>query len=115
MPVRVIRVLEYEYPDHEAAERDMQNWGIPANGTKFGPVRSGWAKIRSATTFPAMVSESMPQEVPEPPRVMLDALRMVFAPEHDEPARVKLGKGEMATINNWINLVTGQGGIRDLT
>jgi hypothetical protein len=67
--VRVIRVLEYDYPDQETAERDMARWGVPPNG-----VRSGWGQpnvrglmfhtgtvIRSATTFP----ETMPHQEEE--------------------------------------------------
>lgn len=56
--VRVIRVLEYDYPDQATAETDMARWGVPPNG-----VRNGWGQaarrspytgtvIRSATTFP---------------------------------------------------------------
>jgi hypothetical protein len=55
MPVRVIRVLEYEFADHEMAEQHMESWGVPANGTAvFG--RSGvegrQVKVRSATIMP---------------------------------------------------------------
>lgn len=68
MPVRVIRVLEYEYPSYEAAEKDMTNWGVPANGVRRGYAsgRSGalfsWSKIRSATTFPAMAEPMVQTE-----------------------------------------------------
>lgn len=67
MPVRVIRVLEYEYADHQAAERDMSCWSVPANGVRNpSGVRDRGPMIRSATTFPAMVSESIqPQEEPK--------------------------------------------------
>lgn len=64
--VRVIRVLEYEYPSHEAAAADMANWGVPANGVRNGYAsgRSGalftWSKIRSATTFPALAEGTLP-------------------------------------------------------
>jgi len=67
--VRVIRVLEYDYPDQATAEADMARWGVPANG-----VRRGWGypdklrgaadrrgvgtTIRSATTF----SETLPHQ-----------------------------------------------------
>jgi hypothetical protein len=67
--VRVIRVLEYDYPDQATAEADMARWGVPPNG-----VRSGWGypdglrgsadrrgigtTIRSTTTFP----ETMPHQ-----------------------------------------------------
>jgi hypothetical protein len=58
MPVRVIRFLEYEYPDHEAAELDMAMWGVPANCTTR---TFGWKStaIRSATTFPAMTDQHL--------------------------------------------------------
>lgn len=37
MTVRVIRILEYVYPDHAAAEQDMAHWKFPAIGMKaFG-------------------------------------------------------------------------------
>ena len=31
--VRVIRLLEYTYDSFESAERDMQNWHVPASGS----------------------------------------------------------------------------------
>lgn len=40
MTVRVLRLLEYVYPNHERAEEDMNRWCIPADGTKpFGTVK----------------------------------------------------------------------------
>jgi hypothetical protein len=34
---RVLRLLEYTFPDAECADRNMQNWAIPANGvTAYG-------------------------------------------------------------------------------
>jgi len=116
MPVRVIRVLEYEYPDYETAERDMRGWVVPANGV-WGPSsrRGSGPTIRSATTFPAMTTEALSQEILKSPQVVLDVLQAVFAPEHDELAKVKLTQREMAIINNWINLATGQGSILDFT
>lgn len=33
MTVRVVRILEYVYPDHETAEKDMRNWNVPQNGS----------------------------------------------------------------------------------
>lgn len=32
--VRVLRLLEYTYPDQEAADRDMANWGVPPVGAR---------------------------------------------------------------------------------
>jgi hypothetical protein len=34
MTVRVVRLIEYVYPDHETAEKDMGHWGLAANGRK---------------------------------------------------------------------------------
>jgi hypothetical protein len=34
MTVRVVRLMEYTYPDIEAADRDMRHWQIPANGAR---------------------------------------------------------------------------------
>jgi hypothetical protein len=65
--VRVIRVLEYDYPDQATAEVDMANWGVPPNGVRhgWGPpsfrIRVPGTVIRSATTFP----ETMPHEEEE--------------------------------------------------
>lgn len=60
--VRVIRVLEYDYPDQATAERDMANWGVPPNGVRHGWGGDGYSgpgtSIRSATTFP----ETMPAQ-----------------------------------------------------
>ena len=116
MPVRVIRVLEYEYTDHETAEHDMAMWMVPPNGTCEGlpfPSKRTWAGIRSATTFPHMVNEHIPAEPTwrhskKPPQEVLDVLQQRFEGNKrlDEADRKKL-----AVINNWINLVTGQGGI----
>ncbi len=37
--VRVLRLLEYTYPDTEAMADDMARWGVPANGEKlFGRI-----------------------------------------------------------------------------
>lgn len=44
--IRVLRLLEYSYPDVAAMERDMALWNIPANGTK-GPLGVG-RTIKSA-------------------------------------------------------------------
>lgn len=61
--VRVIRVLEYDYPDQETCEKDMARWGVPPNGVRhgWGPNRPHGVVVRSATTFP----ETMPHEEPE--------------------------------------------------
>jgi hypothetical protein len=66
--VRVIRVLEYDYPDQATAEADMARWGVPPNGVRngwgYGPSRKdreNGTAIRSATTFP----ETMPREEEE--------------------------------------------------
>jgi hypothetical protein len=52
--IRVLRVLEYEYPDAEMMTKDMERWGVPANG-----VHKGWrggtnrgVTIRSAVLLP---------------------------------------------------------------
>lgn len=35
--VRVLRIMEYEYPTLHLAELHMSNWAVPANGSKdFG-------------------------------------------------------------------------------
>lgn len=61
--VRVIRVLEYDYPDQETAEADMENWGVPPNGVFRIPKGRTHADlvIRSAITFP----RTMPHQDPE--------------------------------------------------
>lgn len=54
MTVRVIRILEYVYPDHETAEADMQAWNAPINGV----LRHGRrVKISSATLMPRTTTE----------------------------------------------------------
>lgn len=30
--VRILRLLEYTYPDQETADKDMGHWTVPANG-----------------------------------------------------------------------------------
>jgi hypothetical protein len=64
--VRVIRVLEYSYPDQATYEADIARWQVPPNGTKnsgqtqinheTGARRKGTV-IRSATTL----VETMPE------------------------------------------------------
>jgi hypothetical protein len=56
--VRVLRLLEYVYADHEAAEKDMQNWKVPADGTvkKGGGVYKSYL-ISSTTMMPRTVEE----------------------------------------------------------
>lgn len=62
--VRVIRVLEYDYPDQETYERDISNWSVPPNGVRsnWGHIRgigvSSGTVIRSATTL----METMPHQ-----------------------------------------------------
>lgn len=57
MVVRVLRFLEYVYADHEAAEKDMQNWAVPANGTtRKGGGRNKKYYITSATMFPRTIA-----------------------------------------------------------
>lgn len=63
--VRVIRILEYDYPDQATAETDMARWSVPPNGVRDGWGRAGYGPgsnpgttIRSATTFP----ETMPAQ-----------------------------------------------------
>lgn len=50
MPIRVIRVLEYEYPTQEACELDVSSWFVPPNGVRR--LTTTGKMIRSATTFP---------------------------------------------------------------
>lgn len=62
MPVRVVRVIDYTYPDHETAEQDMLRWGVPANGSYVGGLRNPQGNrrvyaIHSATTTPRGVAE----------------------------------------------------------
>ena len=67
MTIRVIRVLEYVYPDHETAEQDMRKWNVPQNGSvrkgggtehQFGekPRKTKSYIITSATMSPRTVS-----------------------------------------------------------
>ena len=68
MVVRVIRVLEYEFADHQAAERHMANWAVPANGVHdFGTshTQKTRVRVRSATMFPAFAEDALPD--PESP------------------------------------------------
>lgn len=79
--VRVIRVLEYEYPSHEAAENDMANWGVPPNGVRRGwPIGDGRV-IRSATTFPATAEDSILAK-PTPPEA-IDLVRSALGLPED--------------------------------
>lgn len=45
--IRVLRLLEYTYPDNQSAEDDMGRWGVPANGSKKWGVHDAKV-IRSA-------------------------------------------------------------------
>lgn len=63
MTVRVIRLIEYVYPNHEEAEKDMGRWQLPANGRKtLGPHNH---TITSTTMLPRTVGadESVEEEV----------------------------------------------------
>ncbi len=52
MAVRILRLMEYVYPDHEAAFEDMTHWAVPANGEKsFGQADR---RIESAVLPPAV-------------------------------------------------------------
>ena len=56
MTVRVLRLLEYVYPNHEGAEADMARWSMPANGTKALSSRDvGEYTISSTTMLPRTV------------------------------------------------------------
>jgi hypothetical protein len=54
MTVRVIRVLEYSFPDQATAEKVLAAGAVPANGVRY----FGEVVVRSATTWP--------EEVPPP-------------------------------------------------
>lgn len=41
--IKVTRILIYEYPDQETAEKDQERWGVPATGS----VRHGDKVVRS--------------------------------------------------------------------
>jgi hypothetical protein len=57
--VRVIRVLEYDYPDQDTYERDMGRWVVPPNGVwRVRHATRAQTTIRSATTF----SQTMPHQ-----------------------------------------------------
>jgi len=47
--IRVIRILEYTYPDNITAEEDMAMWAVPANGTRKIGVKAKTKTIKSAT------------------------------------------------------------------
>lgn len=57
MTVRVIRVLEYSFPDQATAERSLANGFVPANGVKFIDGSAGSTVIRSATTWPEEIDD----------------------------------------------------------
>lgn len=54
MSVRVLRVIEITYPDHEAYEANRLNWGLPANGER----RIGGATYRSSTMLSETIGDS---------------------------------------------------------
>ncbi len=45
MPIRVLRLIEYVYDTPDEAQKDMERWGVPANGS-YSPNPS--KSIRSA-------------------------------------------------------------------
>jgi hypothetical protein len=45
MTIRVLRLVEYNYPDAKRMEEDMARWTIPANGSH----QAGNMVIKSAT------------------------------------------------------------------
>lgn len=57
MTIRIIRVLEYSFPDQATAERSLANGFVPANGVKFIDGAAGSTVIRSATTWPEEVDD----------------------------------------------------------
>lgn len=67
--IRVLRILEYTYPDAEVAISDMGRWGIGANQTFTSGGRG--TTVRSATMLP----ESLEGEVPEAAFLGLRAAR----------------------------------------
>jgi hypothetical protein len=82
--VRVIRVLEYSYPDQATYERDQHAWSVPANGVRrHGPTRTG-VYIRSATTLVETMPEIQPTRPMEPP---LAAPLLADVPTEDEFVR----------------------------
>ncbi len=53
MAVRILRLIEYTYPDYETAFDDMSRWGVPATGVKsFGQADR---EIRSAVLNPTVL------------------------------------------------------------
>lgn len=45
MSIRVLRIMEYEFPDYETMERTMEHLSVPLNGK----IVFGESKIRSAS------------------------------------------------------------------
>ena len=60
--IRVLRVLEYVYPDAKTAEQDMARWQIPANGS----YAAGANKMLKSATFPFEVIEEKQTELTIP-------------------------------------------------
>lgn len=54
MSVRVLRIIEITYPNHEAYEADRPNWGVPANGERL----RGGAIYRSSTMLAETIGDS---------------------------------------------------------
>jgi hypothetical protein len=74
MTVRVLRLLEYVYPDHETAEFDMKCWQTPADGVHtFGDNLT----LSSTTMMPRTVAAD---EVAKP-SVPLPTIEVLMAEE----------------------------------
>lgn len=58
MAVRVLRILEYVYADHESMEEDMKKWQIPATGIvrRGGGLYKSYL-ISSSVMLPRTVTE----------------------------------------------------------
>lgn len=57
-PVRILRLLEYTYPDLAAAEEDMARWSAPANGVVAFRPTAPRRKIRSTIIGPTASPEA---------------------------------------------------------
>lgn len=58
MTVRVIRILEYVYPDHETAEEDQRRWNVPPNGSVMRGGGKGHFGGRDYTTKKYMITSA---------------------------------------------------------
>lgn len=54
--IRVLRTLEYWFDTNEAAEQNMNNWAVPANGS----IRWGKTTIKSS-----VIIDLAPFEIPK--------------------------------------------------